>query len=46
MVKWRDLSYYLATWEYLGEDCGLRNAPQAIKDYENLRKLMDPKKEK
>ena len=43
-MKWRDLSYHLSTWEYLGEDCGLKNAAQAIKDYESLRKLMDPKK--
>ena len=46
LVKWRDLSYYMATWEYLGDDCGLKNAQQAIKDYEDLRRLMDPKKEK
>ena len=34
----------MATWEYLGEDCGLKSAAQAIKDYEDLRRLMDPKK--
>lgn len=44
LVKWRDLSYCQATWEYLGDDCGLKNAAQAIKEYENLRRLMDPKK--
>ena len=44
MVKWRDLAYSHATWEYLGEDCGLKSASQAIKEYEDLRRLMDPKK--
>lgn len=44
LVKWRDLSYFQATWEYLGEECGLRNAQQAIKEYESLRRLMDPRK--
>lgn len=44
LVKWKDLSYSHATWEGLGEECGLKNAPQAIKEYEALRRLMDPKK--
>ena len=44
LVKWKDLSYVRATWESLGEECGLKTAPQAIKEYEDLRRLMDPKK--
>ena len=33
-----------ATWETLDENCGLKSATQAVKAYESLRKLMDPKK--
>ena len=44
LVKWRDLSYTYATWENLGEGCGLKGVGQAIKAYENLRLLMDPRK--
>ena len=44
LVKWRDLSYSKSTWEELGKDCGLKGAEEAIQDYEDLRKKMDPKK--
>ena len=44
LVKWRDLSYSKATWEELGKDCGLKGVEEAIKNYEELRKKMDPKK--
>ena len=43
-MKWRDLSYSHATWEYLGADCGLKGAAQYIEAYDNLRRLMDPRK--
>ncbi len=44
LVKWRDQPYSQATWEKLGEECGLKGAHKAIQDYEALRRLMDPKK--
>ena len=37
LVKWRELPYDQATWEYLGEDCGLRGAAAAVEHYEQLR---------
>ena len=37
LVKWRELPYDQATWEYLGEDCGLRGAATAVEQYEQLR---------
>ena len=37
LVKWRELPYDQATWEYLGEDCGLRGAAAAVEQYEQLR---------
>ena len=44
LVKWRDQPYSHATWEKLGEDCGLKGAPKAIQEYDALRRHMDPKK--
>ncbi len=46
LVKWRDLSYFHSTWESLGDECGLKNAAQAIQAYDDLRRIMDPKKKK
>jgi len=43
-VKWRDQLYSHATWENLGEDCGLKGASKAIQEYDSLRRLMDPRK--
>lgn len=43
-MKWRDLAYTYATWENLGEDCGLKGVGQFIQQYEALRRLMDPRK--
>ena len=45
-MKWCELSYPYATWENLGEGCGLKGVGQAIQAYENLRRLMDPLKKK
>lgn len=38
------MAYTYTTWENLGEECGLKGVGQAIKAYEDLRRLMDPRK--
>ena len=44
LVKWRELPYTSATWEVLDSECGLRGADEAIQEFNQLRKSMDPKK--
>ena len=39
-MKWRDLPYDKATWEYLDEDCPLRGATEAVKNFEKIRSVM------